>query len=323
MKDISVCLPVIRFTPLLVDVIASLIHQSKLPDQLLVIDQSADPSLKIKLQPYLDQFHPSVSILYISLSSRGLVLSKSLAASLSSEFKYIVFGEDDMLFVPSYLSIVFSMFEQHSEIQGLSGVVHEAPFTLPETIREYFFSRFRLLHDARKYFSRNSTNISLYYTPFLYGGGSAWRVSCFRSVSFNPNQNLHFTEDIFFSHLVNRKFGPNSTALLPKLKQMHISSTNKNQYTSHVFGARCFESFQFIFVFSNNVIELFLTSLVLFLSRFLEVILIAPFSKKPTLLYFLFLSPLLASLPFSLSRTSVSPSDFFNSNHIFSSSNNS
>lgn len=207
---ISAVIPT-RNRPLdLLRAVKSVVTQRRSPDELLIIDQSADDMSKQGVLDYFGRTGSTIKLVYIHDSRiNGLVEAKARGVSESTG-NVVSFLEDDIVLMPDYLLLMEQGFLEHPEMLGCSGVVTNVSACGP-TYRLLF----KLFH--RGIFSDpridlhgrcdRSTRSGLVRSRYLSGGLSAYRREVFDRVRFDTVNDFFMLEDIEFSTRAVKVFG--------------------------------------------------------------------------------------------------------------------
>ena len=204
--------------------IFSLCNQSRLPDELIVVDQSVD-DLSIRIVKSLTAPLKKFKLIYIHDSNiLGLVEAKHVAVKNASG-QIICFLEDDIVLEPDYIQQIELGFSKQSNMIGCSGVITNLPKI--GFLYKFLFKIFHkgIFEDNRinmhgKYSGYNN---SLKQSNMLSGGVSAWRREVFDNVKFDLLNEFHMYEDIDFSTRVARHFG-NRLFINPNARLAHYCS---------------------------------------------------------------------------------------------------
>lgn len=215
----------------LVKAVASILFQTRVPEELVVVDQSAGNESRDAVESILAE-RPSVRLRYIhDQKITGLVDAKRVSV-LHATGDIVCFLEDDIVLAPDYLEQIERAFIEHPEMKGCCGVVTNVPLRP----RGYDFL-FHLFHrgiflDKRVgvYGSQSDRAPSLIASDKLSGGVSAWRREVFAAVPFDVANGFHMLEDIDFSTRVVRHYGPQSGFYInPRARlEHHCSPVNRD-----------------------------------------------------------------------------------------------
>lgn len=193
----------------------SIISQLRIPDQLILVDQSSEQISESSLFLICNKMKERCVIEYIhNKNISGLVEAKNVGVSRSTG-DILCFLDDDIVLEPEYFSHIEDSFLANPEMLGASGVVTNTP--RPSRMYVLFHEIFHrgIFEDPRPrlyaYIARQKAEklkSFLIRSPTLSGGLSAWRKEVFERVSFDLDSGFHMLEDIDFSMRVQREFGP-------------------------------------------------------------------------------------------------------------------
>ena len=195
--------------------IASITRQTRPPEQLVLVDQSARPIPEDTLASFRNGLPAASAIDYIhDTRISGLVEAKHVGVARATG-DIVCFLEDDIVLEPEYLAQIEASFLADPGMQGTSGVVTNTP--RPGSAYVFFHELFhrgifddprpRVYADLARQGS-DAFQSRLILSPALSGGLSAWRRGVFQQVSFDLTSGFHMIEDIDFSIRVQREFGP-------------------------------------------------------------------------------------------------------------------
>mgnify|MGYP001419472785 FL=1 len=225
----SIVIPTKNRPEQLKNLFRSIISQKRLPDQIIIIDQSEKnkveksnflkPTIKTKLR--LNYVH--------NVKIEGLVEAKHSAISIN-DCDYITFLDDDIVLEPNYLYEIEKAFHRFPNMVGVNGLIQNHP-------RVTFLKRllFEITHFGNFKDDRISVIKSIKIdsnTPkkvnVLSGGLSTWRKDVFNAISFDTKNKFHAYEDKEFSMRVKKKF-PESFYIIPRAKLCHYHSKLNRQ----------------------------------------------------------------------------------------------
>jgi len=204
--------------------INSLINQSKMPDQIIIIDQSKkDLCEKEKISKLL--FNRNLNLTYIHDESiNGLVEAKNHSLEYNN-CEIISFFDDDIILMEDYFEKIEIAFSNNKKILGANGYIINHP---KQRFLKYLF--FSLTHIGLFKDNRNSLYREKINQPtklnVISGGISSWKCQIFEKVKFDLQNHFHEFEDIEFS-VRFRKYFPNSIYLIPDAKLYHFHSINR------------------------------------------------------------------------------------------------
>lgn len=202
----SVVVPTKNRPTELTKLIESIMAQTCLPDQLIIIDQSSKKNIiKTKLKLIANQ--NGVDIEYIhDQSITGLVEAKSV--SIKYNFcDFISFFDDDIVLKSDYFEKIKSTLVQNPSIVGLNGRILNYPKVSSFKRIIFNLTHLGLFKDNRISNQLKSSNTdSLIKLSVLSGGLSTWNKNVFQIVQFDINNKFHAYEDQEFSIRVKKYF---------------------------------------------------------------------------------------------------------------------
>lgn len=227
----------------LANAIKSIVSQTRLPDQLIIVDQSASYE-SFRVVDEIASEMQKLDLVYVhNPEIKGLVEAKQVAVEHASS-EIICFLEDDVILEPDYIDQIELGFLNHTEMVGCSGII-----TNPPGSRLAYKWLYRIFH--RGIFGDDRPNIFGHFegrghplipSDKLSGGVSAWRRHVFDIVAFDALNGFHMFEDIDFSTRVHQHFG-NVLYINPNARLEHLSSpvnrdtlgaTQKRKVTEYV-----------------------------------------------------------------------------------------
>lgn len=209
---ISTIIPTI-FRPLgLVEAVDSILKQTRIPDELIIVDQSTDDKSKDAVNELFAERREAIELIYIHDNSfQSLVRAKEIGMQKSSG-DIVSFLEDDVVLMFDYFENMEEGFIENPDMKGCSGVITHAPLW---TVSYRFF--FHLFHrgiffDPRGNFhnKHGQSERVMYKSNYLSGGISAYKKEVFEKIGFDKCNDFHMFEDIEFSTRAAQLFGQQS-----------------------------------------------------------------------------------------------------------------
>jgi GT2 family glycosyltransferase len=223
MTKTSIIIPTINRPNDLYNAINSILDQSILPDELIIIDQSKDSRSKnISRSLFSDRNY--ASFIYVhDQSICGLVAAKRHGVALATG-ELIFFLEDDILLSKNYISEILLGFDQLNKMVGCCGIISNHP---PKShFQSLLFNIFHtgIFKDIRFNFFKDmdsqGKSLALVLSDKLSGGVSAWKREVFAHVDFDVSNGFHMLEDIDFSTRVSNNYS-NQLYINPNAKLTH------------------------------------------------------------------------------------------------------
>lgn len=213
----------------LATVFEAILAQTRLPEQVIIIDQSSpDKVIKDKLAPLAKK--AKITLDYIHDENiKGLVQAK--AASIQyNHCDYISFFDDDIVHEPNYLAAIEQAISTYPEMIGVNGVILNTPNQGVLKRLIFRLTHFGLYKDNRQNVIRSLSpkTVQPQAVDALSGGLSTWRKEVFDKVSFDTKNKFHAYEDKEFSIRIERAF-PKQMFILPQAKLYHYHAAGNRQ----------------------------------------------------------------------------------------------
>lgn len=190
--------------------VASICAQSRVPDELLIIDQSPDDASRLRIEAFLRRAAAAIKVDYVhDATIAGLVAAKR-AAVARAHGDIVCFLEDDVVLEPDYVRQIERGFAENPDMMGACGIVTDLPPLPPFYFRLFHFFHRGIFHDARVgvHGVMKGSDLPLIRSDYLSGGLSAYRKEVFARVPFDVENGFFALEDIDFSTRAARAFGP-------------------------------------------------------------------------------------------------------------------
>ena len=213
----------------LATVFDAILAQSRLPEQVIIIDQSSqDNVVKEQLAPQAKK--ENIRLDYIHDESiNGLVQAKATSIQYN-QCDYISFFDDDIVHEPNYLAAIEESIITHPEMIGLNGVILNAPKEGLLKRLIFRFTHFGLYKDNRQsvILSLKEGTIQPQSVNTLSGGLSTWKKEVFDTVTFDTKNKFHAYEDKEFSIRIERAF-PKRMFIVPQAKLYHYHADGNRE----------------------------------------------------------------------------------------------
>jgi glycosyltransferase involved in cell wall biosynthesis len=168
--------------------VESVMQQKKLPDQLIIVDQSDDDESVVIVAEIMKNQQLELSYIHDTTVS-GLVDAKRVGVE-HSKHAIICFLEDDIVLDESYLQEVIAGFDSNKEMVACSGVITNQPSSsaLYILLHDLFFRG--IYFDPRIKISMAKSPETMIRCDVLSGGLSCWRAFVFDDIKFDVDNNL-------------------------------------------------------------------------------------------------------------------------------------
>jgi GT2 family glycosyltransferase len=190
--------------------VLSVCAQTRPPDELAIIDQSAGTESRSRILALLSTRAGRMKIDYVhDPSIAGLVAAKAVAVSRASG-DIVCFLEDDVVLEPEYIASLEAAFIANPQMVGSCGIVTDLPPLPRHYFRLFHFFHRGIFHDARVgvHGVVTGSGHALIPSDYLSGGLSAYRREVFATVPFDVPNGFFALEDIDFSTRVAHAYGP-------------------------------------------------------------------------------------------------------------------
>lgn len=192
--------------------VASILAQSRRPDELLVIDQSSTDQgqrgVAALLAADADAGGHAVRLDYVlDPSIRGLVHAKQVAAG-RARGDIVCFLEDDEVLEPGYLAAIEAGFREDPDMLGCCGLVTNLPPLPPAYAAVFHLFHRGMFRDVRVGVHGARRDLpGRIHSRYLSGGLSCWRREVLAAVPFDVDNGFHMLEDIDYSSRAADRFG--------------------------------------------------------------------------------------------------------------------
>jgi len=192
----------------LIKAVTSILAQTRLPDELIIVDQSTNNESHTLVNVLMSE-ESRIKLVYIlNPCISGLVEAKKVASDLACG-DIVCFLEDDVILEFDYIEQIEQGFADQPEMVGCCGIITNPPHQ--SAVYETFFHLFHrgIFMDSRVglYGRFRGRGNKLIASEMLSGGLSAWRRDVFIVVPFDLDNGFHMLEDIDFSTRAARYFG--------------------------------------------------------------------------------------------------------------------
>lgn len=223
----SIVIPTKNRPQELITMFNSIIEQTRLPDQVIIIDQShSDNLVKSSLETLVEKTNIRLNYIHDE-NINGLVAAKSVSLKYN-ECDIISFFDDDIVLKPNYLFEISQAFINNKSIIGANGIIINRPEH--NYLKSLIFNFFHigLFRDNRQSVLNKTNDTSLLHVNTLSGGLSSWKKGVFEKVKFDTENKFHAYEDKEFSIRVGRAF-PNQMYIVHGAKLYHYHSPGNRQ----------------------------------------------------------------------------------------------
>ena len=223
-KKLSLVIPTKNRANDLMTLVDSIMNQSLMPDELIIIDQSDTPKSKELVQNKLRDVSNPKLIYILDPNIKGLVDAKRYGTSISSH-ELVCFLDDDLILDDHFLKQIVKPFQFDTKILGSSGVFINFP--MRSKLYSVMYSLFHkgIFSDPRPQVFRKYEGYTnpLLSTNVLWGGITIWNVDVLKKVPFDNKNFLFMMEDFDYSAKVRKSLG-NNFFINPNARAIHNHS---------------------------------------------------------------------------------------------------
>ncbi len=211
---LTIIIPTLNRPDELRNCIQSILDQTLLPDELVVVDDGELPEVPLRRECEAR----GMQLLYHRKTERGLTASRNVGISMATG-DILFFLDDDVVLFPDYVEQIRQAFDSPGrEVTGVGGTIANLePRTLKHRLRHWLDVIF-LVSGTREgrvlpsgfsvdYGSTGRNREEIFDVDFLPGGVSAYRKELFAHFSFSEKYaGYGMGEDKDFSYRVSRRY---------------------------------------------------------------------------------------------------------------------
>lgn len=188
--------------------VASVLSQTRPPDELIVIDQSPGSESEMLVRSMCSGTDRTRLIYVHDTGITGLVEAKRAATAVAAG-DIVSFLEDDVILQADFMQEIEGGFLATPDMCGCSGVITNWPRSTGWYLAAHRVFFRGIFHDPRVGIFERALGGAEQLIPcdMLSGGLSAWRRHVFERVAFDTRNDLFMFEDIDFSTRVVRALG--------------------------------------------------------------------------------------------------------------------
>ena len=225
-KEISVIIPTYKRYEDLIETLQSLNNQSRLPDEVIIFDES--PANELRKVIRIRNFSYPLKYVWSHSKFRSLARSRNKANKLAKG-RIIVFLDDDVVLSPDYLERVMRFFRDNPHVKGVTGlIINQTKFSKIYQMLNMIFLRphkTKVPVVQRSFIPTSPKIMKTTVVEWLSGCNMAYRREVLESMDFDWRLlKYSYSEDVDFSFRVYKKYGEGSLWLLSDAKLIHNHS---------------------------------------------------------------------------------------------------
>lgn len=233
----SIIIPTYNRVAELTDLFNSLLKQTDLITEIIIVDDSEKNNIKILIEDLQIGFkEKNVELIYIrNMRGKSLTIARNIGIKKAIA-DIILFLDDDVILDDNYLREILHTYNEYPNALGVQGFIQNVNGIKENVIVE----RIKTIMHKLFYFSFNyknkcevlpSTN-TLYPSnideitkcQWLSGANQSYRRKVFEEFNFDENlRRYSFKEDVDLSYRIYKKY-PNSLLITPHAKLIHKTS---------------------------------------------------------------------------------------------------
>jgi len=224
----SVIIPTLNRPGALRELLISLLKQSTLPNEIIIVDQSKNLDSKQMTKLLLIKYN-NIDLKYISDSTiTGIAQARNRGINLVSN-DIILFLDDDAILENDFLENIMQIYLKYPTVSGVGGVItnYKGSFKY-DLFKKIFFKGF--FYDEREHIYCNLDsyrNLDFISTKKLGGGLMSFKKEVFNNFLFDERYIYYsFGEDLDFSYRVSKKY---EIGISPKARISHVSLSQRNE----------------------------------------------------------------------------------------------
>jgi len=225
---ISVIIPTKNRLNDLLNTLRTVLIQTHLPDEIIIIDQNISSEVKNAVMALLNSSDitkkNNIAVKYIhDPQITGLTQARNRGIQ-KNESDIVLFLDDDVILEKDFIFNILEIYRKYPDIYGVSGIITNYQTSLIGKIYYILFwlgdfrDRRPIIYINSKYGTKEYIEVSK-----LSGGLTSYKKEVFQEFVFDENFiDYSLSEDFDFSFRVSRKY---KIVITPKARLQHVGST--------------------------------------------------------------------------------------------------
>ena len=279
MKEYSIVIPVFKRLMELKTTLQSILNQSYLPNEVIIVNNNKNKDEFNKLKNYINSLnHPSLKITHLKSHINSGAVARNIGAKYATT-EIVAFIDSDVILDENYALNIIKKFESRDNIIAIQGVdvnLQSYYLSLKNSLIYKFIYYFEWLFQTSSFFKKGKARVmpSLAVThpnpPFNFETESEWISTCagfFKRKIFDKyefcNQFVTYSwnEYVYLSHsLFKDKFGKMIYTSEAKYKGI-ITKEGRINFRELQYMAETYDLYIFYKLFKKNFCNLFFFSL--------------------------------------------------------------
>ncbi len=213
--------------------VVSINAQRRLPETLIIVDQSEGNESADSIRALFDDQSP-VKLIYVhDPEISGLVEAKKVASEIADS-DIVCFLEDDVVLEDGYIGSIETGFQANGEMLGCSGVITNQPYQsgFYRVMHGIFFRG--IFKDPRVQIFGQKHDVAgdelLIPCDVLSGGLSAWRRQVLLEIPFDVANGFFMFEDMEYSTRVVKAYGHRLYINPSARLEHHMAAANRDPH---------------------------------------------------------------------------------------------
>jgi len=257
----SVIIPTLNRADDLKEMLVSLLKQTVLPNEIIIVDQSKDLTSKIMTELLLEGYG-NISLIYIKDPSiTGAAQARNIGIN-SSTGEIVFFFDDDVILENDFIEEILTVYKNYPSILGVGGVITNYEFLAKTKIKLFYkiFYHGIFLDERREIFTNFHEIKQPVFVSKLSGGCCSFKKIILDNQNFDENFDSLFGKSSFGEdiELCLRLIKKGKLLISPYARLAHYSDTTKTyRSTMRKFALLQIKSFTYIFIknFKFNLIQ--------------------------------------------------------------------
>lgn len=251
------------------DTLESLILQTKLPKEVIIIDDSTNNEIENLIKDISKKFENIIPLEYLHNSGeKSLTIARNIGVRYSSG-DIILFLDDDVILEGNYIEEILNVYKNGKNINGVQGYIHLQYYEhlLINKPKIFFLNHFevnrcRLLPSTQNTYPYILTKIIT--CQWLSGSNQSYRREIVQEFKFDENLKRYASkEDMDFSYRVHKKY-PGTLYMTPHARLIHKTSSGARLPELKVLKMKEVYS---VYFFYKNIDQTFKNKLIFCWSR--------------------------------------------------------
>lgn len=273
----SIIIPTYNRVSELTDVLDSLLKQTKLISEILIVDDSDGNEIEQLIEDMQSKFiKKNMDLKYIrNLREKSLTIARNIGIK-NAIGEIVLFLDDDVVLDVNYLSEILSVYNNNPDALGVQGFItnlraNENPIvsSLKTLINKLFYFSSTYDNHCRALPSTN-TVYPLYLEgvttcEWLTGANQSYRRTIFEEFTFDEKlKRYSFKEDVDISYRIQKKY-PNSLFITPYAELIHkVSPSGRLPKKDLIFMKHTYS----LYLFYKNIDQSYTNKIIYLWSEF-------------------------------------------------------